>query len=525
MDTRSSVVELLEARSEDRPDHVALVDSSRSMTFLELYRITTQTCSALIHLGVSKGDRIGVCMSKSIEQVIALIAILRAGAIAVPILPSLKRDNILHIITNCGMSVVITDEARLQEVACCPETCSVIIGKGEATAEHPNLPYISQHLNPVERNVTLDADDLGMIIYSSGSTGRPKGIMITHKNLVDGAEITKQYLTTLPSDRIGGLLSLNFDYGLNQLWQTLLVGCTLCLHEPLLPNDTFRFIEEYEVTALPLMPVLIERLFDARLLDHRLHFRLEKVRYITSSGGRVAPWMLNKLRTTFPVAQIFLMYGLTEAFRSTYLPPDQLEKRPNSIGIPVPNVEVFVIGPDGRECEANVTGELVHRGGCVSKGYWNDPELTREKFRGSPKFPGELLVHSGDMVRRDKEGFLYFIGREDGQIKNMGIRISPTEIETQAELHEDIRSTVVFGIDNQVDSQEIVLCYTSFSGQEIKKQSLFIFLKKHLPAHMIPHHIQHFLSFPATGNQGKVDREAVRDSVRIERIRSSAPHS
>jgi acyl-CoA synthetase (AMP-forming)/AMP-acid ligase II len=219
--------------------------------------------------------------------------------------------------------------------------------------------------------------------------------MIMHRNLCDGARIVSRYLGTSMGDRMGGVLALNFDYGLNQLWQSLLTGATLCLHELVFPASLFRFLAEERITMLPVMPVIITRMSDPRLLRQRPDADLSSVRVVCTSGGAVSSRMLDQVSTTFPNAEMFLMYGLTEAFRSTYLEPDQLAARPGSIGRAIPDVEILVLDDELRAVAPGEPGELVHRGGCVAKGYWNAPGETAKRFRSLPQYPGETLVFSG----------------------------------------------------------------------------------------------------------------------------------
>lgn len=452
-------------------------------------------------------------MTKSTEQIISLLGTLYANAIFVPILPSLKHDNISHIVNDSGMKVIITDDRRLSEISSFQNLVTVVIGRGDLTSNYPNLPYLSNHLGNQIPKFSRIGVDIAAIIYSSGSTGRPKGIMVTHRNFADGARIVSQYLGITQEDKIACILSFNFDYGINQIFQSLLTGASLHLHELVMPNDCIHFLSKSDVTVVPLMPVILTRLFDSRFLDHNQTKDLLKVRCVCSSGGRISQDMLANVHNFFPSADFYSMYGLTEAFRSTYLPPKYLAQRPNSIGIAIPDVEILVLDEQGNECLPNQVGELVHRGGCITKGYWNNPAQTAERFRAHPKYPGELLVYSGDLAVKDKEGFITFVNRKDGMLKNNGIRISPTEIEEVMERELLVQSVVVFGIENIQVGHDIVACYTSTNGQLISEGILRQFLKSNLPTHMIPKYLLYFDTFPSTGNQGKIDRVAVQNQA------------
>ncbi|HET6208893.1 MAG TPA: AMP-binding protein [Jatrophihabitans sp.] len=483
---------------------VAVTDGPRRLSFAGLQQAALATAAVLREQGIGRGDRVGICLAKSLDQVVALLAVLLADAIMVPILPRLKTENIQHIVTDSGMRTVITDPARAGEVREAAPGLPVLLA-GELCR------YPSSDLGLPELPQQAIGTDLAGIIYSSGSTGRPKGIMITHRNLCDGARITASYLGTRREDRIGCVLSLNFDYGLNQLWQALLTGARLCLHELLFPDDLFQFLATDRITVLPVMPVLITRMFDARLLRQWPQHDLSAMRYVSSSGGAVSQRMLDNLTRAFPLARIFLMYGLTEAFRSSYLPPEQLPNRPGSIGRAIPEVELLVLDEAGHEVPPGRPGELVHRGGCIARGYWNAPEETAKRFGRLARFPGETVVFTGDTVTRDADGYLYFVGRRDSMIKTAGYRVSPTEVEEVASRFAGIEDCVAVGLPNIEIGEDIALVYTS--PQAVDEAKFRLFLKRELPKHMVPRHLLHRPGLPETGNQGKIDRQRVREAL------------
>ena len=450
-------------------------------------------------------------MTKSSEQLISILGCLYANAIFVPILPALKLKGISHIIKNSGMKVIITDKSRFSEISNFKDilniyTCSFDKNDG-ATNLLNQLDYLS-----VDDHVEFSrvSSDTAAIIYSSGSTGMPKGIEVTHKNLADGAVIVAKYLNTEESDKIAAILSFNFDYGLNQIWQSLYTGASLFLHELVFPNDCLDFIENEKITAIPLMPVVISKLFDRRFLDITKNHNFSHVKYICSSGGRLSGEMLKNVAETFPKSKFYSMYGLTEAFRSSFLEPSQLSRRPESIGKPIPDVQIYIMDEFGNFCSPNVVGELVHRGGCISKGYWQDELNTKQRFRSHEKFPGEILVYSGDLAYKDSEGFIYFVGRVDGMLKNNGIRVSPTEIEKVFDDVEEVSQVVVFGVDNIDVGSDIVVAYTTYNQMPLEQSYLLAKLKNLLPSHMLPSYLVHHKNFPSTGNQGKIDRSLVK---------------
>lgn len=490
----------------------AVTDGTTTLSFAELRRSALRAAAALRAAGVGRGDRVGICMAKSVEQVTAILGVLLADAVIVPVLPALKRDNIAHVVGDAGMRLAITDEARADELRLAAPALPLLFGT-EPGGESPVavLPRLMARTTDDAVPERAISEDLAAVIYSSGSTGRPKGIMVTHRNLWHGAAITARYLGTGSDDRIGSVLSLNFDYGLNQLWQSLLTGARLFLHELVFPKSLFQFLAMERITVLPVMPVIITRMFDPRLLRRRPEVDLSAVRCVSTSGGAVSASMIEQVTSTFPRARLHLMYGLTEAFRSTYLEPEQLAVRPTSIGRAVPDVELLVLDEELREVGPGERGELVHRGGCVSKGYWNAPEETARRFRTLSRYPGETVVFSGDIVTRDAEGYLYFVGRRDGMIKTSGFRVSPTEVEEVVARFPGIEACVAVGVANIEIGADIAVAYTA--ADEIDQQALQSFLEDGLPRHMVPRFLVAQDVFPTTGNQGKIDRQAVAEAV------------
>jgi len=506
-----SIPRFLFDASKRLPDKLAVVSNARSVTFSQLYDEAMATAECLRELGIQEGDRVGVCMEKSVDQVSVILGILFSNAVLVPILPRLKHTNIEHIIKNSGMVAMVTDSERLKEVCDFSDQVKLITGHGELQEDWPNLAYLRRHIQPRMFFDRIGVDNAA-IIYSSGSTGRPKGILISHRNLADGAEIVSEYLHTGENERIGCVLSFNFDYGLNQVWQTLFKGCTLYLHDFVFPNDLFAFLAEEKITALPVMPVIISQMFNKRLKIATATYDFSCLRYICSTGGRLSEDMISDLQATFPLTKLYSMFGLTEAFRGTYLEPEKLTSHPHSIGKSIPGCHVMVLNKDGEECTPHEVGELVQRGATVTKGYWRDPENTAKVFRSHPKFPGETLIFSGDNAYTDEDGLLYFVGRIDEMIKTRGFRVSPTEVEVEVVRHPDITGAVALAVQNISIGEDIACAYTTEHGEALPEFKLKQYLKRNLPNHMVPTYLIHFDHFSVTGNEGKFDRKQVKQA-------------
>jgi amino acid adenylation domain-containing protein len=507
------------------PDKAAVFSGSESLTFRQLHAEAVAAAQALAQLGIRPGDRVGICMQKTLDQVVAILGVLWANAIHVPIHPVLRAEQIGHIANDCDMKLLITESARVAELRGAARG-RIVLGRGPDEEGIASLVRLRRDCQGSEQFFRGKADDTAAIIYSSGSTGRPKGIVISHRNLADGARIVVSYLGTKASDRIAGVLSLNFDYGLNQLWQTLFIGSSLYLHDLIFPRDLFRLLASERLTALPVMPVIISRMFDPRLPGPDGPLDFSALDYICTSGGPVTTTMLGHLRRTFPETDIVLMYGLTEAFRSSWLPPDQVTLRPTSIGKAIPEVELYVLDDQGKDCPPGVPGQLVHRGGCIAKGYWNAPEATAKRFRQIDRFPNETVVFSGDLVWRDEDGYLYFLGRMDSMIKTYGFRVSPTEIEEHARRWERLLDAVAFGVDSPEAGQEIMVAYTTNDQKPIALDTLTDHFQIAMPHHMVPRWFVHLEAFPVTGNEGKVDRVMTRRLAleKFARLSSSQNH-
>lgn len=348
---------------------------------------------------------------------------------------------------------------------------------------------------------------MAAILYTSGSTGRPKGVVLSHRNLVAGAASVASYLGNNADDRILSVLPLSFDYGLNQLTTAFEVGACAVLMNYLLPRDIPAAVAVHGITGLAAVPALWTQ------LARQAWPQVDTLRYITNSGGVMPQATLASLRRMLPATKVFLMYGLTEAFRSTYLPPEELDRRPDSIGRAIPNAEVLVLRPDGSPCAAGEPGELVHRGALVSLGYWNDAAQTAQRFRPLPRSGAglplpEIAVWSGDTVKRDEEGFLYFVGRADDMIKVSGYRISPAEIEEVILASGLAAEAAALGVPHPALGQAIVIV-AKRAEKDVTPATLLQECRRCLPAYMLPSHIAvNEEDLPRNPN-GKIDRKAL----------------
>jgi acyl-CoA ligase (AMP-forming) (exosortase A-associated) len=497
------------------PGAEALVSGQRRLDYATLADSVRQVANGLLAAGLGRGERVAVYLEKNVENVAAMFGAAAAGGVFVPVNPLLKPEQVAYILADCNVRVLVTSADRLRllapALALCPDLKRVIV-----TGAADKLPAIEALAvqgwdgliasAPAQRAHRVIDADIAAILYTSGSTGKPKGVVLSHRNLVAGATSVASYLENTAADRILAVLPLSFDYGLSQLTTAFHVGATAVLINYLLPRDIVKAVESERITGLAAVPPLWIQVA-------QLSWPADcSIRYITNSGGAMQRPTLDALRRALPKARPFLMYGLTEAFRSTFLPPEELERRPDSMGKAIPNAEVVVLRPDGSECAPGEPGELVHRGALVSLGYWNDRVKTAERFKpvvsshhGLPLT--EMAVWSGDTVRKDEDGFLYFISRNDEMIKTSGYRVSPSEVEEVVYAREQVAEAAAIGVGHPTLGQAIVVIAHAKEGMAIDADALMAACKPHLPAYMLPARIvMSDTSLPRNPN-GKIDRK------------------
>lgn len=510
--------ELLETQARVRADAPALSYKSQTLRYGELWDLVSQVGGALAGLGVAREDRVAVFLEKRPETVAAFLGASVAGGAFVPVNPLLKPPQVAHILSDCAARVLVTSAARLELLRDvlhgCPDLEQIVVVDGPVTApvDVPTHDWAELLAAAPQAAPAGGIDlDVAAILYTSGSTGLPKGVVLSHRNLVVGAQSVSQYLGNTADDVILSVLPLSFDAGLSQVTTALNVGAHVVLLNYLLPADVPRACARWKVTGLTCVPPLWIQIAD---LDWPEDAR-STLRYFANTGGRMPRTVLERLREVFPGASPYLMYGLTEAFRSTYLDPSEVDRRPDSIGKAIPNAEILVVRPDGTPCEPGEPGELVHRGALVSLGYWGAPERTAERFRPVPgptsghRLP-EVAVWSGDTVVKDEEGFLYFVGRADEMIKTSGYRVSPNEVEQAALDSRLAADAVAFGVEDARLGQRVVLVAAPPAGDgALDPDTLLTALRAALPAFMVPAEVVVRESIPRSPN-GKYDRTRVR---------------
>jgi len=515
--------ELITVSAERAPQAVALTYGSTHLTYADLANAVRQFASGLMALGAARGERVAIYLEKRFETVMASFGAPAAGAVFVPVNPILKPEQVGFILRDCNVRVLVTSPERLatmrEVLAQCPDLRHVVVTAGNSAASSDNtlplpvLPWAELLASPTRPGHRVIDTDMVAILYTSGSTGKPKGVVLSHRNMVAGAKSVASYLENTAEDTLLAALPLSFDAGFSQLTTAFHAGARVVLLNYLLPRDVLKALEREKVTGLTAVPPLYIQLSQLQWPEAiNTHLR-----YFANTGGRMPRETLGLLRQRVPAAKPFLMYGLTEAFRSTYLPPEEVDRRPDSIGKAIPNAEILVLRDDGTPCAADEPGELVHRGALVGLGYWNDFEKTAERYKLlAPDAPGrqpglqlpEYAVFSGDTVRMDADGFLYFIGRRDEMMKTSGYRVSPTEVEEILYATQLVGECIAFGVEHESLRHAIdVIATLAYTAGARGLKDLQDECRNRMPTYMVPAHIE-LMPGPLPRNpNGKIDRK------------------
>jgi acyl-CoA ligase (AMP-forming) (exosortase A-associated) len=478
-------------------DAPALVLREAILSFKDLRTRVSRLAGWLMTQVPEPGARVATWVAKGELACVMPLAAARAGLVHVPVNPLLKRAQVAHILADSGASLLLATPSRLGslEPGDVPEDCA-LLAESDALVQADAL---ARECMPS----SADPDALAAILYTSGSTGLPKGVMLSHANMWLGAESVASYLGLKVDDRVLAVLPLSFDYGQNQVFSAWYAGASVVPLDYLTPRDVVKSVARHAITTLAAVPPLWVQLAELEWPESAS----KSLRRLTNSGGALTPDLVQRLRALFPGARLFAMYGLTEAFRSTFLDPALIDSHPTSMGKAIPYAEILVVNDSGEMAGAGEEGELVHCGPLVAQGYWQDAERTAERFRPAPagSVYGGLAVWSGDRVRRDSEGLLYFVGRRDAMIKSAGNRISPQEIEEAVLATGLVAEAVAIGMPDERLGHAVHLVVRVAPGSSEAASKLPRKLMQILPNFMQPRKIHWRDSMPI-GPNGKIDR-------------------
>ncbi|HEX5000515.1 MAG TPA: AMP-binding protein [Terriglobia bacterium] len=502
----------LESSAARLPDRVALVCEERRLTYQRLEEDSNRLAHALTRLGVARGDRVGMCLDNGTDAVITIFAVLKAGAVLAPLSPAIKPEKLAYIIRDSGLRVLVTKSAVTAALEShdsgAPELKNVVVAGPAHDAQSGRYPVIPLDglLNEFDGHVTPPAKrsidmDLAALLYTSGTTGRPKGVMLSHFNMVAAATSVIEYLRNDSRDVILNVLPLSFSYGLYQALTAVRVGATFVLERSFAyPHTVIERLVAENVTGFAIVPTIASMLLQLDLTA----YSFPALRYLTNAGAGLPMSQVQRLRTLFPGVDLFLMYGLTECKRVSYLPPDEVTSRPGSVGKPMPNVEAYVVDEHGYTLPANEVGELVVRGSNVMRGYWNLPDETARTLREGP-LPGERVLHTGDLFRIDEEGYLYFVGRRDDMIKSRGEKVSPSEVENVLYQLEGVSMAAVVGVPDYDRGMAVKAFIVPAEGVNLNEKDVLRHCAARLEAFMIPKEVEFRQSLPRNAS-GKIDK-------------------
>ncbi len=504
----------LELSAQKSPHKTALVCGDQRLSYQDIEEQCNRLAHALSDVGVKRGDRVAVYLENSVEAVVAIFAILKAGAVFMPVNPTTKTEKLTYVLNNARARGLITHSQKRATVEpCLGETphmeTVVFVGKAVDGAGNGHKRIVSwndllaQHdqevLPPPKQAIDID---LAGLIYTSGSTGNPKGVVLTHLNIVSAATSITTYLENTADDIILNVLPLSFDYGLYQILMGFKSGATVVLERSFTyPHTVLEKMMQERVTGFPIVPTISAMLLQMDLTQY--HFPC--LRYITNTGAALPTHHVMKLRELFPQTRVYSMFGLTECKRVSYLPPSQLDIRPTSVGKAMPNVEVYIVDEQGHRLPPGQVGELVVRGSNVMQGYWELPEETEKMLKPGP-LPGERVLYTGDLFHIDAEGYLYWIGRKDDIIKSRGEKVSPKEIENVLYGLEDVALAAVVGVPDKILGQAIKAVITLKEGTHLTEKDILRYCAKHLEEFMIPKLVEFRTRMPRTSN-GKIDKK------------------
>lgn len=514
------VQKLLEHSAVRSPDKTALVCGSRRFTYSQIDVMANRMSRGMISSGLHRGDRVGIYLGNCFETVVSIFAVLKAGGVFVLVNPSTKKDKLIYILRNCGAKGWVAGERAaegglLNEVMQRSNDLSfaVLTGRTEGRAEIESERV--WHFDSLQANfadtpppsVNIDLD-LACLIYTSGTTGEPKGVMTDHGNANFVAASIRQYLDNNETDIILNALPLSFDYGLYQLLMTFGFGGTLVLEESFaFPGEILKRAVEERVTGFPGVPTMFSVLMqmDLKELDLRC------LRYITNTAAALPVNHIQDLRKKLPGVKIFSMYGLTETKRTLYLPPEELDRRPSSVGIPIPGTEAWLEDSHGCRLPNGCEGELVVRGRHVMRGYWGDPMATAERYPDGP-IPGERVCRTGDLFRTDKDGFFYFVARKDDILKCRGEKVAPKEVENVLYRLEGVIEAAVIGVPDPIQGQAIKALLV-VRGRQFTQVQVQAHCRKLLEEFMVPKYVEFLNELPKTAS-GKISKKELAQTVR-----------
>lgn len=502
----------LENSAEKTPDKVALIVKGERYTYREVDEMSGRFAGALKAEGLKRGDRVAIYLDNSLEAVTSIFGVLKAGGVFLMINPTTKTEKLRYLLANSGASAMV---APSRKSAVCLEACAGVAplkalylagdAPGAAPRPGPRFFHLDEILNgPASSPVVCGAaqEDTANIIYTSGSTGDAKGVVMAHENICAAAGSIIEYLENRDDDIILNVLPMSFDYGLYQVLMAFRFGGTVILENSFLyPFKVVETMQREKVTGFPIVPTISAILTQMEKIKR---LRFDRLRYITNTAAALPVSHITKMVEMFPGVKIYSMYGVTECKRVSYLHPDQIGRRPLSVGKAMPNTEAYVVDEHGERLGPGLVGELVVTGPSVMRGYWEMPEKTADKI-GTDKNTGRRVLYTGDLFKTDEDGYLYFVARKDDIIKSRGEKVSPKEVENALYSHEAVAEAAVIGVADPVLGESVKAFVVMKEGAGLTEKEIMRHCSMHLEDFMVPKTVEFIAELPKTGN-GKIDK-------------------
>ena len=493
------------------PDKTALIVNGGRYSYADINGMADRAAGALTAAGLKKGERAAVFLDNSMEAVVSIFAVLKAGGVFLMVNSTMKAEKLSYILNNCRASVLVG-----------PASKSTVVTEAVNNARHLKSVFLTGKINGAASSgiAALSFDeaikagaaasapvrsteaDLATIIYTSGSTGSPKGVMMAHSNMTAAADSITAYLENTADDIILNTLPISFDYGLYQLLMAFKMGATVILEKSFMyPYRIIETMLKEKVTGFPIVPTMAAILLQ---MDDIRKMSFPTLRYISNTAAALPVSHIQKLREFFPGAKMYSMYGLTECKRVSYLAPEEIDRRPGSVGKAMPNTEAYIVDENGNRVGPNIIGELVVSGPHIMRGYWEMPMETAQRLRPG-NHPGELLLYTGDLFKSDEEGYLYFVGRKDDMIKSRGEKVSPREIENVIYSMDGVVETTVIGVSDPILGEAIKAFVVKKEGHPLMEKDIMAFCARHLEDHMVPKLIEFTCELSKT-DTGKIKK-------------------
>ena len=501
------------------PQKNAFIAGNKTLTYQELDKQSSILAGNLLEAGIQFQDRVVIFLDNSIESVISLYAVLKTGGIFVILNPSLRPTKLAYILFNSQARFLISAASKIRIIR---EAVSALADPPQSLwvnynstiqKEFPDAldwtKLMEQSDNKIDQSICprMIDQDLATLIYTSGSTGEPKGVMSTHHAMISAARSIIQYIQNEPDDIILNVLPLSFDYGLYQVVMSVMFGGTIVLEKSFTYiHQVLQQIAQHRITGFPIVPTIVAMLLNLQDLSS---YDFSSLRYITNTGAALPPEHIKRFRTLFPDIRIVSMFGLTECKRVGYLPPEQIDIRPDSVGKAMPNCRTQIVDEEGNPVGPNEIGELIIEGSNVMPGYWKDPELTARAYRSGP-LPHQRFLYSGDYFKQDEKGYLYFLGRKDDMIKTRGERVSPKEIENILSQMPGIAEAAVIGIPDKILGQVPKAFIVAVQADTVTRQDVLKYATQSMENFMVPKEIEFISALPRTPN-GKIDKKSLKN--------------